>query len=89
MLKEPALQFPRRGGRVSFYPILSEVQGISWPSCIIKSSLLYVVMVSCLNYGPNSAEIDSDIRGRSADKKLGLSPWRELRAWSYQKNLRG
>ena len=53
-----------------------------------KSSFLSVVIVLYLNYRPNSAQIDSDIRGRSADKKLRLSLWREVTPWSHEKNLR-
>ena len=54
-----------------------------------KSSFLSVVIVLYLNYRPNSAQIDSDIRGRSADKNLGLSLWWEVRSLSHQKNLKG
>ena len=38
-----------------------------------KSSFLSVVIVLYLNYRPNSAQIDSDIRGISAHKNFGLS----------------
>ena len=45
-----------------------------------KSCFLYVLIVSCLNYRPNNAQIDSDIRGISADKNFGLSLWWEVRS---------
>ena len=54
-----------------------------------KSSFLSVVIVLYLNYRPNSAQIDSDIRGRSADENLGLSLWWEGRSLSHQKDLKG
>ena len=33
--------------------------------------------------------MDSDVRGRSTNKKLGLSLWRKVRSWSHEKNLKG
>ena len=54
-----------------------------------KSSFLSVVIVLYLNYRPNSAQIDSDIRGRSADKNSGSFLQWEVRSLSHQKNLKG
>ena len=61
---------------------------MSWLPCVKKSSSLSVFIVLYLNYRPNSAQIDSDIRGRSADKNLELSLWWEVRSLFQQKNLK-
>ena len=33
--------------------------------------------------------MDSDVRGRSTNKKLGLSLWRKVRSLPHEKNLKG
>ena len=56
----------------------------------VPESLLSFLFHSLyLNHRPNSAQIDSDVRGRSADKNRGLSLWWEGRSLSRQKDLKG
>ena len=87
MLKELAVQFWRKKNH--FNPFSLKCKAYHGHPWIIKSPFLYVVIVSCLNYRPTRAQMDSDVRGRSTNKKLGLSLWRKVRSWSHKKNLKG
>ena len=75
MLKELAVQFWRKKNH--FNPFSLKCKAYHGHPWIIKSPFLYVVIVSCLNYRPTRAQIDSDVRGRSTNKKAWIVPLEE------------